>query len=187
MILNGSFRYIWPNAIYILNKNINASCKVLVPCFISWNKRSHFPYTQKTYFFQMLCTHLFTSLLGSISPLPRKYIHLKSCGISKSWLNLMIITQVHLVLGIIKGHSKMYSCVTRRHTKIGQNTHHNKRKRYIKRDLRQQHSKAATHDNQGYSVTGCGWDNRFWLSTLNPLRKVVSKPGQRPLRDTNTP
>ena len=31
---------------------------------------------------------------------------------------------------------------------IGQNTHHNKRQHYIKRDLRQQHSKAATqHDN----------------------------------------
>jgi hypothetical protein len=29
------------------------------------------------------------------------------CGISRSWFNSMIITQVHLVLGKIKGHSKM--------------------------------------------------------------------------------
>ena len=34
------------------------------------------------------------------------------CGISRSWLNSMIITQVHLVLGTIKGNSKMCSCVT---------------------------------------------------------------------------
>jgi hypothetical protein len=33
-------------------------------------------------------------------------------GISRSWLNRMIITQVHLVLGTIKGHSKMCSFVT---------------------------------------------------------------------------
>jgi hypothetical protein len=33
-------------------------------------------------------------------------------GVSRSWLNSMIITQVHLVLGIIKGHSNMCSCVT---------------------------------------------------------------------------
>jgi hypothetical protein len=34
------------------------------------------------------------------------------CGISRSLLNSMIITQVHLVLGTIKGHSKMCSVVT---------------------------------------------------------------------------
>ena len=31
------------------------------------------------------------------------------CGISRSRLNSMIITQVHIVLGTIKGHSKMCS------------------------------------------------------------------------------
>ena len=34
------------------------------------------------------------------------------CGISRSWLNSMIIIQVHLVLGKIKGHSKMCRFVT---------------------------------------------------------------------------
>ena len=34
------------------------------------------------------------------------------CSISRSWLNGMIITKVHLVLGTIKGHSKMCSFVT---------------------------------------------------------------------------
>ena len=34
------------------------------------------------------------------------------CGISRSWLNSMIITQVHLVLGTIKWHSKMCSFAT---------------------------------------------------------------------------
>ena len=34
------------------------------------------------------------------------------CGISRSWLNSVIITQVHLVLGTIKGHSKMCGFVT---------------------------------------------------------------------------
>jgi hypothetical protein len=35
-----------------------------------------------------------------------------SCGISRRWLNSMILIQVHLVLGTIKGHSKMCSFVT---------------------------------------------------------------------------
>ena len=34
------------------------------------------------------------------------------CGISRSWLNSMIITQVNLVLETMKGHSKMCSFVT---------------------------------------------------------------------------
>ena len=36
------------------------------------------------------------------------------CGISRSWLNSMINTQVHLVLRTIKGSSKTCSCVTQR-------------------------------------------------------------------------
>jgi hypothetical protein len=34
------------------------------------------------------------------------------CGISRSWLNSVIITQVQLVLGAIKDHTKMCSFVT---------------------------------------------------------------------------
>ena len=53
-----------------LNKNINATCKVLV----SWAEIKypiHFPYAQKAYFSQIVCTNMFTSLLLSSSPLPR--------------------------------------------------------------------------------------------------------------------
>ena len=54
---------------YILNKNMNTTCKVLVPCFMSRNKRSQkCSICTKTYFSKMLCTNLFTSLLVSISP-----------------------------------------------------------------------------------------------------------------------
>ena len=67
-------------------------------------------YAQKASFSQMLCTNLFTSLLVSIFA---KIIHPPDrCGISRSWLNSMVITQVHIVLGTIKGHSKMCSFVT---------------------------------------------------------------------------
>ena len=38
------------------------------------------------------------------------------CGISRSWFNSMLITQVHIVVGTIKGHSKMCSFVTQRHS-----------------------------------------------------------------------
>ena len=37
------------------------------------------------------------------------------CSISRGWLNSMIITQVHLVLGTNKGHSKMCRFVTQCH------------------------------------------------------------------------
>ena len=57
----------------------------------------------------MLCTNLFTSLLVSISPLPILIHPPDTCGISWSWLNGMILTQMHLVLGTIKGPSKMCS------------------------------------------------------------------------------
>ena len=50
---------------FTLNKNINTTCKVLVPCFMSWNKRSQkcFICTKKANFFKILCTNVFTSLL----------------------------------------------------------------------------------------------------------------------------
>ena len=55
-----------------LRKNINATCKVLVPFFMSWIKdHRNFPHAEKAYFSQILCTNLFTSLLVSISDLPR--------------------------------------------------------------------------------------------------------------------
>ena len=89
----------------ILNKNINATCKVLVPCFMNWNKIS-----QK-------CTLCIKSLFFSNVYIPvselfsfAKIIHPPDrCDISRSWLNCVIFTQV---LGTTKGHSKMCSFVT---------------------------------------------------------------------------
>jgi hypothetical protein len=81
-----------------LNKNITATC------YVSWAEIKdprNVPYSQKAYFSKMFSTNLITSLLVSISPLPRWSIHLRS------WLN-----SLHVVLGIIKGYSKMCGFVT---------------------------------------------------------------------------
>ena len=94
---------------FILTKNINASCKVLVPCFISWNKRSlKFSISTKCLFFSNV-VHKFVYIPHFTDHFSfAKIIHPPDrWGISRSWLNSMIITQMHLVLGKIKGHSKM--------------------------------------------------------------------------------
>jgi hypothetical protein len=97
-----------------LEPNIKASCRVLVRCFMSWNKRSQkcSMRTKKSLFLSILCTNMFYipvtehfSFAMIIHPPDR-------CGISRRLLNSMIITQVHLVLGAIKGHSEMCSFVT---------------------------------------------------------------------------
>ena len=100
-----------------LNKNINATCKVLFPCFMSWGK--------KIIFFSICTKGLFLSFCAQICYIPvskhlsfAKLIHPpERCGKSTSYLNSMIITQVHFVLGTIKGHSKIYSFVTQHNAK----------------------------------------------------------------------
>jgi hypothetical protein len=89
-----------------LNNNINGSCKVLVPCFMSRNKRSQtFSIRTKSLFLSNF-VHKFVYIPVSEHFSFAKIIHpLDSCGISRSWLNSMIITQVHLVLGTMKGHT----------------------------------------------------------------------------------
>ena len=88
----------------ILNKRINATCKVLVSCFISWTKISlKCSIRTKILFLSNVGAHF--SFAKIIHPPDR-------CGISRSWLNSVIITQVHVGLGTIKGHSKMCSFVT---------------------------------------------------------------------------
>ncbi len=61
-----------------------------------------FLWTQKAYFSQILFTNLSKSVLVNeiIHPSHR-------CGISRCWLNSMIIVQVYLRLATIKDHSKM--------------------------------------------------------------------------------
>ena len=84
-----------------LNTNINTTCKVLVPCFMSWNKRS---------LKFSICTNPVSqhfSFAKIIYPPDR-------CCISTKRLNSMIITQVHLVLGT-KYHSKMSFVTTQYH------------------------------------------------------------------------
>ena len=61
------------------------------------------PYAQKAYFFQIWCTNVLTSMLVSISTLPRLSIHLTGVACQEADLNSVSITQ---------GHSKMCSFVT---------------------------------------------------------------------------
>ena len=79
---------------------------MLVPCFMSWNKYpQNFPrlfHKHFVYEFVYIPVSEYLSFAKIIHP----------PGISRSWLNNMIITQVPLVLGTIKGHSKMCSFVT---------------------------------------------------------------------------
>ena len=93
-----------------LNNNINATCKVLVPCFMSWNKKSQkcSIHTKSLFILNVVqkCVYIPVSEHFSFA----KIIYPPDrCGISRNWLNSMVITQVHLVLGTIKGHS-MCSC-----------------------------------------------------------------------------
>ena len=97
----------------ILNKNINTSCKVLVPCFMSWNKRSQKCSICTQSLFLSNVVQKFVYIPASKNFSFAKIIHPPDrCGISRSCLNSMIITQGHLVLGTIKGHSKICSFVT---------------------------------------------------------------------------
>ena len=96
-----------------LNININATCKVLVSCFISLNKNSQkcSRHTKSVFISNIVhkCVYIPVSEHFSFA----KIIHPPDrSGISRNWLNSMIITQVHLVLGTIKGHSKMCSFIT---------------------------------------------------------------------------
>jgi hypothetical protein len=69
------------------------------------------PFTQKSLFLSN-CVHKCIYVPGNEHFSFAKIIHATDrCGISRSWLNRMIITKVHLVLGTIKGHSKMCSFV----------------------------------------------------------------------------
>ena len=106
--------YICVYIVYItLNKNINATCKVLVPCFMSWNKISQKCSIHTKNVFLSNVAHKFVYIPVSENFYFAKIIYPPDrCGISRSWLNSVIITQVHLVLGTIKGHSKMSSFVT---------------------------------------------------------------------------
>ena len=86
---------------------------MLVPYFMSWYWRSHkFSICTKS-LFCLHFVHKFVYIPVSEHFSFAKMIHPPDrCGISRSWLNSMITTQVHLVLGTIKSHSKMCSFVT---------------------------------------------------------------------------
>ncbi len=103
-ILSLLFRYLW-RALYILNKIINATL-LFLPHF-SWAElkdRRRFLWTQKAYFSQILFTNLSKSVLvNEIIHPPHR------CGISRSWLDSMIIAQMCLRLATIKDHSTVLS------------------------------------------------------------------------------
>ena len=90
----------------IPNKTINATCKVLVSCFMSWNKRSQKCSIRTKSLFLSNVVHKCVYIPGSEHFSFVKIIHPPDrCGISRSWLNIMIITQVHLVRGTIFVHT----------------------------------------------------------------------------------
>jgi hypothetical protein len=98
---------------FTLNKNINATCKVLVPCFTNWNKITQICSIPTKSFFLSSLVHKFVNIPVSEHLFFAKIIYPPDrCGISSSGLNSMIITQVRLVLGTIKGHWKMCCFVT---------------------------------------------------------------------------
>ena len=90
-----------------IHQNINATCKVLAPCFMSWNRRSQKCYIHTKSWYISNVGHKFVYI--PVSDLSfDKIIHPPDrCGLSWSWLNSMIIRQVRLVLGTVKGYSKM--------------------------------------------------------------------------------
>jgi hypothetical protein len=80
-------------------QNINATCKVLVQCFISWNKRSQKMSIHTKSFFLSKFVRKFVFIPFSEHFSFAKIIHIPGrCCISRSWLNSMVITHVHLVL-----------------------------------------------------------------------------------------
>ncbi len=95
--------------VYTLTKIINAILLFLPP--ISWAELKDlrlFLCTQKAYFSQILFTNLSKSVSEHFSF--AEIIHPPHrCGISRCWLDSMIIAQVCLRLATIKGHSKMCS------------------------------------------------------------------------------
>ena len=98
---------------HILNKYIYATCKVLVPCFMSWNKRSQKLSTCTKWLFLSNVVQKCVYIPVSEHFYLAKIIHPPDrCCKSRSWLHSMIITQMHFVLGTIKGHSKMCSFLT---------------------------------------------------------------------------
>ncbi len=103
-------RLYWKTDLFWLNvpfKNaiqwstLNKMFMFLLPFFISWTQISK-TFTQKAYFSQILFTNLSKSVLGSTSIL---ILPPHRCGISRCWLDSMIIAQVFLRLATIKGHS----------------------------------------------------------------------------------
>ncbi len=100
-----------------LKKIINATLLFLLPFFMSWTQRS------KT--FSMYTKGLFLSNIvhksfsKSVSICVSEHFSFKEiihpphrCGISRCWLDSMIIAQVCLRLATKKGHSKMCSFIT---------------------------------------------------------------------------
>ncbi len=101
------------SCVYTLNKIINAILLFLPPFFMSWTKISKI--------FSMYTKGLFLSNIVHKSALIGVSEHFSfaeiihpphRCGITRYWLDSMIIAQVCLRLGRIKGNSKMCSFIT---------------------------------------------------------------------------
>jgi hypothetical protein len=73
---------------------------------MSWNKRSHKCSIHTKSFSLSNCAHICYILVSEHFSFAKIIHPPDSCSISRSWLNSMIITQVHLVLGT-KGNSNV--------------------------------------------------------------------------------
>ncbi len=91
--------------LHTLTKIIKAT--LFAPIFHELNYLRLFLWTQKAYFSQILFTNLSKSVLVSRDNHPPL-----RCGISRCWLNSMIIVQVYLGLATVKDHSKVSSFIT---------------------------------------------------------------------------
>jgi hypothetical protein len=113
------------------------------------------------------------------------------CGITRSWLKSMSITQVHLVLGTIKMHSKMCRFVTKHNATdvssinracnwhaVCRNVHTSCWQRilcnfstisHLQRHFREFGSTSIWHHNRRPSVTTPAQDLHIWLLHLQDL------------------
>ena len=102
LLCHKSIHEVWFSKVFILNKITNATLLFLLPFLMSWRQRSKtFSIYTKDPFFSNI---VHKSVLICVSERPPH-----RCGISRCWLDGMIIAQVWLRLATIEGHSEMCS------------------------------------------------------------------------------
>ncbi len=99
------------DCLYRLNKIINATLLFLPPFFMSWTFMRLF-YVHKRPISLKCCSQICLNCVSEHFSFSEIIHPPHRCGISRCWLDGMIIAQVCLRLATIKGHSKMCSFIT---------------------------------------------------------------------------